>query len=100
MARGMIDIYQFDEKNECGFNFNNSIEYIKNLYINNNSNNNTIITNNNNTSSLTSSSNFFFNSINALLGTFFQKKCNFSIPNNRIKGKKSLTIKNWLVHIK
>lgn len=90
MARGMIDIYHLDEENEFAFNFNESINYIKNLYINNN------ITNNTSTNTITK----YHNSINALLGTFFQKKCNFIIPYNKRKSRKSFTIKNWLIHIK
>ena len=92
MSRGMVDIYDFNEQNESGFNFSESITYLKNTYINNDINN---IHNNKNNN----------NSINKLLypllETFFKKKCNFDIPyKKKGKGSKALRIKNILIHIK
>ena len=52
MSRGMVDIYDFNEQNESGFNFNESITYLKNTYINNNNNNHIHNIKNNNSNKL------------------------------------------------
>lgn len=93
MSRGMVDIYDFNEQNESGFNFSKSITYLKNTYINNNNNINIHNINNNNSNKLLYPY--------PLLETFFKKKCNFDIPyKKKGKGSNVLRIKNILIHIK
>ena len=96
MSRGMIDIYEFDENNEFGFNFKESIAYMKNIYKDNNNNKYNIHNIHN-----TDRYDININPIYPLLETFFSKKCNFDIPyKSKGKGSKQLRIKDFLIHIK